>query len=91
MIEVNIKVTEINNTIGKLQSLQSRYSSIDITPPTTVGGGKTVNELENLAATYKMMNVYLRSLISNTISFLQNVRDSYVSSDEEAARKINNK
>ncbi len=91
MAEINIKVTEIDSAIEKLQSLQSRCSSINTTPPITVGGGKTVNELENIADAYKTMNTHLEDFITNTISFLRNIKNSYVSSDLEAAKKIANK
>lgn len=91
MAEINIKVTEIDSAIEKLQSLQSRCSSINTTPPITVGGGKTVNELENIADAYKTMNIHIEDFITNTISFLQNVRDSYVASDAKAAKGMTSK
>lgn len=40
---------------------------------------------------YKALNVGFEKLISNTIMFMQNVRDSYISSDEKAAKNISNK
>lgn len=88
MAEINVKITEINNAITKLQGLQSKCSSRNINPPATVGGGKTVNELEDIAEVYKSMNTHFGTLISNTISFLQNVKDSYASSDAKAAQGI---
>lgn len=91
MAEIKVKITEINNSITKLKNLQSRCNTRNTTPPTTVGGGKTVNELEDIADVYKSLNTHFGVLISNTISFLQNVRDSYTSSDTKAANKIKNK
>lgn len=91
MAEIKINILEINNSITKLKNLQSRCNSLDTKPPTTVGGGKTVNELESIAALYKNMNTDFCNLISNTISFLQNVKTSYVSSDQKAATKISSK
>lgn len=91
MAEINVKITEINNAISKLKALHSKCNSRKTTPPSTVGGGKTVNELENIADIYKSLNRDFGELISNTISFLENVKDSYVSSDTKAAQGINNK
>lgn len=91
MAEIKVKISEINSAITKLQRLQSRCNSRNTTPPTTVGGGKTVNELEDIADVYKSLNTQFGVLVSNTISFLQNVKDSYVSSDTKAANKIKNK
>lgn len=90
MAEIKVKVSEINNAITRLQGLQ-RCNSRNTTPPVTVGGGKTVNELENIANVYKTLNTQFETLLSNTISFLQNVRDSYTASDTKAANKIANK
>ena len=87
MSEININIAEIDNAIAKLRGLQSKYISA---PPATVGGGKTVNELENIANTYMLLNKSFIGLITNTISFLENVKDSYSSSDKKAAEGINN-
>ena len=89
MSEIHIKVTEINNAITKLQALQSKSSSMNTHAPATVGGGKTVNQLENIADTYKKLNNCLEELFSNTILFLGNIRDSFSSSDTKAANQIN--
>lgn len=91
MAEIKVKVTEIDNAIEKLQRLQIRCNTRNITPPTTVGGGQTVNELEDIADVYKSLNTNFGVLVSNTISFLQNVKDSYASSDTKAANNIRNK
>lgn len=91
MAEIKIKVSEINSAITRLQGLQSRCNSRNTTPPATVGGGKSVNELEDIADVYKTLNTHFEDLVSNTVSFLQNVRDSYTSSDTKVANKIANK
>ena len=88
MEEIKIRIEEINNAITRLQALQSKSSSRNTTPPVTIGGGKTVNELESIAGVYKTINIHFEDLIYNTILFLQNVWDSYISSDTKAASKI---
>ena len=91
MAEINVKITEINNAITKLQNLQKRCNSADTKAPTTVGGGQTVKELEAVADVYKKRNISFGEMIANTISFLQNVKNSYASSDKKAASKISGK
>jgi len=88
MAEINVKISEINNAISKLQGLKSRCDSRNTTPPSTIGGGQTVNELESIAEVYKAMNNNFGELVTNTISFLENVRDSYVNADVKATHKI---
>lgn len=91
MAEINVNVTEVNNAILKLKELQERYDSIKYNAPDTVGGGQTVNELESIANEYKEITANLKELVSDTISFLVNVRDSYISSDAKAREMIEGK
>ena len=84
MAEINIKVTELSNVITKLHGMQPKCSSGGIMPPSTVGGGKIVNELEDMVDVYKALDHDFAVLISNTISFLQNVKSSYMESDTKA-------
>lgn len=88
MGEINVKITKINDAIRKMWLLQVKCKEADTNAPITIGGGKSVNELEAIADTYKKMNVQFGDLVSNTVQFLINVRDSYVSSDQKAARGI---
>lgn len=88
MAEIKINITEIDGTITRLKALQSRCSGMNTAAPSTVGGGRAVNELEAIAAVFKATHTSLDTLIGNTIAFLQNVRDSYVSSDTKAAAGI---
>lgn len=91
MAEIKIVLTEIDKSIKNLQILQSKFKSVQKNALNTVGGGKTVNELEAIAAQYKTVNSSLDVLLSNTISFLLNLRASYVGSDQKAAKGINGK
>lgn len=68
--------------------MKSKCDSRSTPPPVTIGGGKTVNELEDIANVYKTLICSCGELISNTILFFQNVKDSYVSSDINAAQGI---
>lgn len=90
MAEINIKLSEIDNAIMKLQSLKSTCDGINTQPPDTVGGGKTVNEMEIISNCYKSINQDVSDLILNTIAFMSNLKSSYDSSDKKAAGKINN-
>ncbi len=89
MAEIKINIAELNNSISKMQSLKSKCSSNQKTAPKTVGGGKTVNELESIAALYRTIDSNLETMILNTISFLTNLRDSFVASDQKAANGVN--
>lgn len=91
MSEIKVKIDECDQAITQLQSLKFSCVARKVTAPTTVGGGKSVNEFENIANTYKQLNTHMCNLISNTIGLIQNVRDSYAASDTKAANAIKNK
>lgn len=88
MAEIKISITEINNSIAKLQVLKTKCVSNQKNAPKTVGGGQTVNEMESIAAQYRMIDANLETMMANTISFLTNLRDSFVASDQKAANGI---
>ena len=89
--EINIKISELDVAIANLQSLKFACDGMNSIVPTTVGGGKTVNEIENIASVYKSLNTCVGDMISNTISFMQNIRASFITSDSNAASKIDSK
>lgn len=91
MAEIQIKINKLSESITKLGSLKESCQSWNTTCPETIGGGQTVNELEGLASLYKSLNVHFIDLISNTILFMENMKDSFEESDNEAARSISAK
>lgn len=91
MAEIQIKIDKLSESITKLCGLKESCQSWNTTCPETVGGGQTVNELESIASLYKNLNVHFIDLISNTILFMENMKDSFEESDNEAARSISAK
>ena len=88
MSEIKLKINELNDSIEALKKLKTECQEWDTTSPDTVGGGQTVNELEAIAALYKKLNTHFIDLVSNTVSFMENVKESFEESDIEAAKKI---
>lgn len=89
MAEIKVKVSEIDNAITRLKAIVTQATSSKTTPPSIVGGGQSVNELEAIAGIYKNIDARFITLVQNTISFLSNVEDSFVSSDQKAGNKMN--
>ena len=88
MAEIKIKINALNDSITELKNLKTACQDWDTTCPETVGGGQTVNELESMGTLYKNLNTHFINLVSNTISFMENVKTSYEESDNKAARSI---
>lgn len=88
MAEIKIKASEIENSITRLKALVTQATSSKTSPPSIVGGGQSVNELEAIAGVYKNIDSNFVTLVQNTISFLSNVEDSFVSNDQKAGNKM---
>ncbi len=88
MGKINIDIEELDNSISKLETLKDNWLNNEVNPPEVVGGGGTVNELEEIAKLYVGLNIRMGGLISSTISFLKNTRQNYVESDEAVATKM---
>lgn len=88
MAEIKIKASEIDNAITRLKAIVTQATSSKTSPPSIVGGGQSVNELETIAGVYKNIDSNLVTLVQNTISFLSNVEDSFVSNDQKAGNKM---
>jgi len=89
--EIKVNLVNLDGAITRLNNLAANWSANPTTPPATVGGGKTANELEELAQMYKELNDHMVSLASNTAAFFTNVKNSYQESDHKAATNISGK
>lgn len=88
MAEIKVKSSEIDNAITQLKAIVTQATSSKTSPPSIVGGGQSVNELEAIAGVYKDIDSNFITLVQNTISFLSNVEDSFASSDQKAGNKM---
>lgn len=88
MDEIKVKASEIDNAVARLRTIVTQATSSKTSPPSIVGGGWSVNELEVIAGVYKDIDSSFVTLVQNTISFLSNVKDSFVSSDQKAGNKM---
>lgn len=88
MATIDIKINALESAINELKSVKQSCDGAKKIPPTTVGGGKTVNELEEIGKLYQTMNGHLSMMISSTISLLQKTKDGFQTDDKTAASKI---
>ena len=91
MSEIKVNLVNLDVAISQLNNLARNWGANPKTPPATVGGGKTANELEELAQVYRDLNDHMVSLASNTAAFFTNVKNSYQESDHQAASKMSGK
>lgn len=88
MSQINIKSDAIDSAVKDLRSLKQSCDSANTNPPGTVGGGKTVNELEEIGKLYQTMYTHFSQMISSTISLLEKTKTGFAESDRKAADEI---
>ena len=90
MAEIKINITELDGLLSKIQTVKIAANGIfsKNIPPETIGGGLAVAEMEELASLYRTIYRDIEELASNTILFLQNVRDGYAEADAAVANRL---
>lgn len=86
--EIKIDVDSLESGINNLKELKSKISTNKSNAPTVVGGGSTVANIEKIGIDFKNIEDKMELLLQNTISLLNNIKSSYVSSDKNAAKTI---
>jgi len=88
MIKIFVKPDSLDTAINRFKDVESVMNGILGPRQTIVGGGKMACEVEQLDEMYQELEKQLRTLIHNTIGFMQNVRDSYTEQDENIAAEF---
>ena len=77
MPEIRIKDDALNTEVNNLRNLNKRIGASNIKCPTVVGGGSSIEQIENIGKSYQQMHKQLEMLVSSTISFMENINNSY--------------
>ena len=88
MSEIKINIDNLDYEISELKALAEEIKSKGIERPAVVGGGTSIQALEDIGLTYEKIQGQLGILVSNTASFMQNVRDTAVEQDKKIAQEI---
>lgn len=88
MSEIKIDIDNLNSEIKKLKELKKKITTNKKKTTSVVGGGGTISNIEKIGNDYKNMEEKMESLVQNTISFMENVKNSYITSDKNAAKTI---
>ena len=88
MKEISISVESLEKGIDSLRRLQTTTMAIRSSPQNLFSGGKTVEKLEKMADIYSKLEGDFATLVSNTIAFMENVKNSYMATDANAASAI---
>lgn len=86
--EIKINLAKLEGEIKKLKDLAESCDEIDVTEKSVVGGGQSINMVAAIDKEYSGLKQALKQLLENSAGFFENIRDSAISADEEAAGKI---
>jgi hypothetical protein len=89
--QIHINSSNLEAQINVLKNMESRWTAMNTTPPATVGGGASCNELELIGNLYHDIHTTMVQLIENTIGFMENTKKSFENSDQTTARLMENK
>lgn len=88
MGKIEIDINALNASILELKALQSNWSGNEVNAPATIGGGGTVNQMEEMADLYVGLHVKMGALLSGTISLLELTKQEYEAADQAVATKM---
>ena len=86
MGEILINTDSLAAEIGMLYTLGAKIAASSIACPAVVGGGSSVQEIENLGKNFQSIHNSVSVLVANTVSFMENVKASYQKNDSNAAK-----
>ena len=88
MGQININIEALDTSISELKAMQRNWLDNKMRSIDTVGGGSTVNQLEEIAELYEELNTKMGALLAGTISLLNKTKQEYEMSDLAMATKM---
>ena len=88
MSEIKINIDNLEQEIICLRSLASNVSSNTTERPQVVGGGESIQALENLGLTFEQMKEQVVILVTETIAFMNGIKTTIEKQDEDIAKDI---
>lgn len=88
MAEIKINIDNLEAEITKLKTLSESIASKKEKCPETVGGGSSIQQLENIGIAYGKIHEQIATLVANTADFMKSVRDETVKMDNQIASDI---
>lgn len=86
MAEIKVNSNNLSFEINKLRVLKQKIAAAAQNSPSVIGGGTTIQEIQNIGNKYVLLYDKVELLVDNTIAFMNNVNTSYVSSDKKASK-----
>ena len=82
MQEININVEILEDKISQLSALHKACATIPFKTKDMKGSGESVSAIHEVEQEYDALKTCFEQLLSNTIQFFENVKQSVVGADE---------
>ncbi len=88
MGEVKLNIYDLDGKIQKLRDLKAECEEVDVMIKPLSGSGEIIDMIALIDKEYPMIKATILAIISNSISFFENVKTSMVSADKSASTNI---
>ena len=88
MAEISVNVELLEEKIQKIRELKSTCDEIDVATETLSGSGQSIDIIQLIDKEYPLLKSAVGELLTNSISFFENVKNSMIKADTEASAKI---
>lgn len=88
MGEIRIEISSLDEEIKNLEKLKKKIDSLLVRPPKIIGGGLSVQQLEDIEKMYKKIHRQIGTLVLNTILFMDDIRETLLEQEEEISKQF---
>lgn len=88
MAEISVNVELLEEKIQKLKDLKTVCDGIDVTTESLSGSGQSIEIIQLVDQEFPLLKSAIGELLTNSISFFENVKNSIIGADTEASAKI---
>ena len=88
-MEITVNCEVLEEKIQKLRTLKSTCEAIDVTAEALSGSGATIDIIQLVDQEYPLLKSTIETLLTNSISFFENIKASMSKADTGAADKLN--
>lgn len=88
MAEISLNIELLEDKIQKMRDLKTSCDGIDVATEPLVGSGQSIEILQLVDQEYPLLKTAISTLLQNSVSFFENVKNSMIAADTEASAKI---
>lgn len=88
MAEISVNIELLEEKIQRIKDLKTLCDGIDVSAESLVGSGESIAIIQLVDQEYPLLKNAIGTLLQNSISFFENVKNSMIEADTEASAKL---